>query len=642
MYENVLKPGRIGTLTLNNRFVMPAMGSSHGEADGTVGQELIEYYAARARGGFGLLITEFVYVSPEGCAVPGQLRIDDDKYIPGFRALADRIHAEGGKIMMQIHHAGRETVSQVSGFQPVAPSAVPCPVNRELPHELTAEEAYGIIERFGDAAVRAQKAGFDGVEIHGAHGYLVAQFASSYSNKRADEFGGDIAGKGKFPAEVIRNIKKKCGKDFPLIFRISGEERVEGGRQIGETVLICKALEEAGADAIHVSTGVYASMPYIIAPSHMPFGYNLYAARAVKDAVQIPVIGVGRITDPAVAEHAVASGAADFVSLGRASIADPSFPLKVKEGRTDEISPCVGCLTRCQGFPGADPNDHGVSCMINPLSGHESTLKITPAEQKKRITVVGGGPGGLEFSWIAASRGHRVTLLEKSGKLGGQVVPGCVPPAKQELAKAIRYYATMCKKYGVDIRLETEADAETIAATNPDEVVLATGGSPIQPRIENEGIPVVQATDILRGKALAGNRVLIVGGGLVGVETAEYLLTQNRQATIVEMLDTVAGGMHPSVQFFLFQNLQKGGVEIHKNTKVERFTKDGAVCSAPAGEVAFSGYDMVVLAMGVKSHNPLEEALKGKVPSLHVIGDAVRPRKIIEAVEEGARLALRI
>lgn len=642
MFEHVLQKGQIGGVTLKNRFVMPAMSSSHGEANGTAGPDLIAYYAARARGGFGLIITEFTYVSPEGCAIPGQLRIDSDDCITGYRALTERVHAEGGTIFMQIHHAGRETVSQITGLPNVAPSAVPCPVNLQIPHELTLEEVWAVIEKYGDAALRAKKAGFDGVEIHGAHGYLAAQFASSYANKRMDEFGGDIQGKCKFPVELVRNVKKKCGADFPVIYRISGEEHVEDGRQIGETVIIAKALEEAGVDAIHVSAGVYASMPYIIAPSHVPFGYNLYAARAVKAAVHIPVIGVGRITDPSVAEDAVSSGAADFVSLGRASIADPEFPIKVLEGRTDEISPCVGCLSRCQGYPGVDPNDHGVSCMINPLSGHENRLPVVKSDAKKCITVVGGGPGGLEFAWLAASRGHQVTLFEKTDKLGGQLVPGCVPPAKQELTRAIRFYTTMCKKYGVDIRLNAEADADRVAATHPDAVVLATGGVEIQPQIENEGLPVAQAVDVLRGRVFVGKRVLVVGGGLVGVEMAEHLLNQNRRATIVEMLDTVAGGMHPSTLFFLMPNLQKGGVEILKNTRVERFTRDGAVCVTPTGEITLSGYDMAILAMGVKSYNPLEAAFKEKFESVYVIGDAVKPRRIVEAVEEGARLALRI
>ncbi|MDF2566643.1 MAG: NADH:flavin oxidoreductase/NADH oxidase [Oscillospiraceae bacterium] len=642
MFNRIFQKGQIGNAELNNRLIMPAMGSSHGEADGKVGEELIEYYAARAKGGFGLIITEFVCVDPVGKALPGQLMIHSDEYIDGFKRLAQRIHEDGSKIFMQIQHSGRQTVSYFTGTLPVAPSPIPCPVNRELPRELTCDEIYDIVGKFGDAALRAKTAGFDGVEIHGAHGYLVAQFLSSYSNKRSDEFGGDIKGRTKFAVELIKNIKEKCGEDFPLIFRISGDERVENGRKIEETVIITKILEQAGADAIHVSTGVYASMPYMVPPANVPNGFNLEAASAVKAEVNIPVIAVGRITEPLMAEEVVSNGIADFVALGRASIADPEFPNKAKEGRMDEISPCVGCITRCNGAPGVDPDDHGVSCMINPFSGHERILKITKADSPKNIVIVGGGLGGLEAAWISAARGHKVTLFERGNKLGGQVIPGSVPPYKHELTKAIRYYTKMCEKYGADIQMGTEADVDKITALNPDEVILATGANPVAPAIPNEGIPVVQAVDVLNGKVMPGKKVLIVGGGLVGVETAEHLLMLNCQATVVEMLDKAGMELHPSIQYFIFKSLKKGGVDIYTNTKVEKFTKDGAVCSSPTGEVAFTGYDMAILAIGSTSYNPLETALKGKVKSIHLIGDAVKPRRIVDAVEEACRLAVKL
>lgn len=259
----------------------------------------------------------------------------------------------------------------------------------------------------------------------------------------------------KFAVELIKNIKEKCGQDFPSIFRISGDERVESGRTIKETVIITKALEKAGADAVHVSTGVYASMPYMVAPANVPNGFNLGAAEAVKKEVSIPVIAVGRINDPVMAEDVIDKGIADFVALARASLADPEFPNKVKENRIAEISPCVGCLTRCNGMPGIDPDDHGISCMINPFCGHEHFMKITQTDSPKNVIVVGGGPAGLEIAWVAAARGHKVTLLEKSNQLGGQVLPASIPPWKHELARALKYYILMCKKYGVDIKLRS-------------------------------------------------------------------------------------------------------------------------------------------------------------------------------------------
>jgi len=269
-------------------------------------------------------------------------------------------------------------------------------------------------------------------------------------------------------------------------------------------------------------------------------------------------------------------------------------------------------------------------------------MKITKTESPKSVVVVGGGPGGLEAAWVSAARGHKVTLLEKSGEVGGQIISGCVPPWKHELAKAVKYYIEMCKKYGVTIELGVDATPEKILSYSPDEVILATGGTPIYPPIKNEGIPVVQAVDILSSKVVAGKNVLIVGGGMVGLETSEYLLTQNRRSTVVEMLDTVGEGLNPSIQYFVFKALREGGVEILKSTKVEKFTKDGAVCVNASGEIILSGFDMVILAVGSKASNPLEAELKNKVKSLHVIGDAVKTRRIIDAVEEAAKLALTI
>jgi len=597
---------------------------------------------ARASGGFGLIITEFACISEEGKAVPGELMITRDDYIPGFKKLTEAIHKAGGKIALQIHHAGRETMSAITGRQPVAPSPIPCPVNREIPKELTTEEVYQLIEKFGEAALRAQKAGFDAVEIHGAHGYLVSQFLSPYTNKRIDEFGGDLTGRMKFAVELIKKIKKKCGQDYPLIFRISGEERVEGGMGIRETAAVARGLAEAGADAIHVSTGVYASLVWTVAPYNVPQGYNLAAAETVKKAVNVPVIAVGRIVDPLMAESVVASGIADFVALGRASLADADFPLKVQQNRIQEISPCVGCMTRCQGVPGVRPDDHGVSCMVNPFAGHEDTMVIRKTAKPKKVVVVGGGPGGLVAAWVAAARGHQVILMEKSAQLGGQFLPAAVPPGKQELARAIRFYIEMCKKYNVEILLNLEADAALVESLQPDVVILATGAVPKELHVPNQGLPVVQAVDILAGKGSPGQRNLIVGGGQVGLETAKYLLNQNRQATIIEILGSVGEDMHVHIKHFLFKTLETGGVEILTNMEVKEFTKDGALCQSDKGERKLTGYDLAILALGSEAYNPLEQELRSRLKEVHVIGDAAKPRNAVVAIDEGALLALEI
>ncbi len=642
MYEKLLQEGKIGSITLKNRMIMPAMGSSHGNFDGSVNQELIDYYTARAKGYFGLIITEFTCIDKEGQAIPGQLMICEDSYIEGLKKLTQSVHNENGKIFCQLHHAGRETNSMVTKMQPVAPSPVPCPVNREIPRELSTKEVYELIEKYGDAAIRAQKSGFDGVEIHGAHGYMPAQFLSGYSNKRTDEFGGDFNGRVWFAEKLIENIKNKCGKDFPICFRISGDERVCGGRKIDETVLICKRLENAGVDAIHVSTGVYATMPYMVPPYNVPVGFNLYAAEAVKKAVTVPVIAVGRINEPDLANNAIETYKADFIALGRASIADPEFPKKVLEKRVSEISPCVGCLTRCNGTPGITPGDYGVSCMLNPFSGHESSLKMSTPKKIKNIVIIGAGPSGLEAAWILAARGHKVTVLEKNSLAGGQFIAAAIPPDKHELSRGIKYYLTMCKKYNVNIQYNVNADKKIINDLNPDAVIIATGAVPIVPNIQNDGIKVVNAIDLLLGKVYMGENLLIVGGGMVGLETASHAISQNRKATIVEMLDDTGKDLNPSVKYFLMDSLLKSCVKIYTETKVEKFTSNGAICSTPNGELNLLGYDMVVLAIGSIPNNYLKDELCDNPYELFVIGDANKPRKAVEAVEEALRLALEL
>lgn len=637
MFKSVLSPYKIGKLELQNRFVMPGMGVNE---NGTVDEVTVEWYAARAKGGFGLIITEFFAVDSLGKAVPGEVVLDNDDIIPMLSKLPEGIHNYGTKIFMQIHHAGRETNSFVINEQPVSASPIPCPMNRELPRELTTEEVYELIEKFGDAALRAKKAGFDGIEIHAGHGYLPTQFMSPYVNRRTDEFGGDITGRAKFGVDIVKNIKKKCGDDFPVCMRLSGDELVDSGRRLNETAILAKLLEVAGVDAFNVSTGVYATPQYMVAPYPADLGFNVSAAEAIKKAVNIPIISVGRLNDPVLMEAAIEDGLCDFVALGRTSVADAEFPNKVKDGVIDEISPCVGCNTRCQN----NSIFEGISCAFNPLSGHETTMKIKKSDSPKNVVIVGGGVGGLETAWLSAACGHKVTLLEKTDKLGGQIVYGCVPPKKGELSRAVKYYITMCKKYGVDIKLNFEATKENIKELNPDAVVLATGAKPIQPNIKNDGIPVVQALDILGGKVQAGNRVLVIGGGLVGLETAEFLASQLRQSTVVEMMDEVGKEIGHSVKFFLLKAIKENNIEIITGAKVEKFTTDGAICTKNNEELTLSGYDMVVLAMGTKSYNPLEEELKDQVKELYLIGDAVngKVKSIAEAVDAAANVALNL
>lgn len=642
-YPVLLSPIKIGTMEVKNRFVVPPMGTNFANPDGSMSRQLIDYWAARAKGGYGLLIVEIAAVDPLGKAIPWQLGIWDDKFISGWKQLTDEVHKYGAKIAVQLHHAGRQTTHEVIGAQPVAPSAIPCPVDREMPREFTTEEVYDLIEKFGDAARRAMDAGFDAVEVHGAHGYLIAQFMSAYSNKRIDEFGGDFMSRMRFPTEIIKNIRRKVGNGYPIIFRLSGDERVPGGRTIDESRMVARVMEEVGVDSLHVSTSVYGSMPWLIAPSAVAPGFNVYASEEIKKVVNIPVIAVGRINEPLMAEDILEDGKADMVSLGRESLADPELPNKVAAGMIEEISPCIGCMQACVGYL-FDPNYLKISCLVNPFTGREGDLIIEKTEKPKRVMVIGGGPGGLEVAWVLAKRGHKVTLYEKENVLGGQFRIGAIPPTKQDILKAIRYYITMGKKYGVEYKMGVEVTEDHIVKENPDVVILATGGVPLVPNIkgiENPGF--VEAVDILEGKKEAGMNVLVVGGGMVGVETADFLGEHHHKVTIVEMLPEIAKDEQDAVKYFLLERLNKYGVKAVTGATVKEFVDDGVVYEKDGKEEKLTGFDTVVLAMGVKAYNPLEEKIKGKIPdNVYVIGDAVKARKAVEAIEEAARVAVKI
>lgn len=641
-FSKSLSPIKIGTVELKNRYIVPAMGSHLGESNGQVSQRTIDYYTARAKGGYGLIVTEFTCVDPVGMALPGQLGIWDDSFIEGHKRLTQEIHKNDGVIFCQLHHAGRLSYSMVTGNQPVAPSSVASPANKEIPRELSTEEVYQLIKKFVDAAVRAKEAGYDGVELHGAHQYMIAQFMSPYSNKRLDEFGGHFHNRMRFPTEIIKKIKENCGKDFPVSIRISAEESEHDSWSVREARKAAKMLEEAGADVISVSIGgAYGTSYKTLAPQALPPGFNASNSAFIKEVLKVPVIVTGRIVDPYVAEDIISSGSADLVSLGRPSLAEPEFPNKVKENRIDEIIPCVACLQRCAEAGGRDEWDTGASCTYNPFTGKEGIMKFNPPEVKKKIAIIGAGPAGLETAWVAAKRGHCVTVFDKADVPGGQIAFGARPPYKQELLKAVQTYITLGKKYGVTYKFGEEANLQTVADFN--EVVLATGGEPISPPLEGiEEADVVQAIDILAGRKLAGDRVIIIGGGQVGAETGEMLANQNRQVTIVEMKDAIAQEEHQDVRFLLIERLKKYGVNMLTKTKVKALSKDRVVVEKEGIEETLSGFDTIILAAGVKSHNPLEKTMKEAGKKTHVIGDANKPGDITDAIYEGAKLGLSI
>ena len=539
--------------------------------------------------------------------------------------LASVIHENGAKTIVQLHHAGRETVSAMAG-KVVAPSAVPCPTNRETPHEFTTQEVYDLIQHYVDAAERMKKAGFDGVEIHASHGYMGGQFLSPRSNKRVDEFGGGLEGRAYFMKLVCEGIKKVCGEDFAVTARLSALENRIGGLEMEETVVYAAMLEEYGYDALHISAGTYETWETIVPPTAWQSGWNLNNARRIKEAVDIPVFSVGLFHDPFTIETAIRRGDCDAVALGRQSIADPDFPNKMVGGAIEDIIPCIGCTQRCMEFNYPEnlmPGDWGVGCMYNPQSSHREDRMLKRTDAPKKVVVVGAGPAGMTAAWMSAFRGHKVTLLEKNDKLqaGGQLRIGAYPPFKQPLTREIRYMLHQCEKYDVDLQWNTEATPEKIKELAPDVLIMATGASPLVPKIPGlQETGVVLANDVLLGKTVLQKSALIIGGGEVGAETAEYATDYCSKVTIVEMLPEIVPTLYLTVRNAMLKRIKEEEIKVHTSTKVLEFIKGGVKAECDGKELVLDGYDTVILALGSRPYKPFET--EGLAKEIYTIGDA--------------------
>lgn len=636
---------KIGSMEVKNRFVVPAMGTNLAEHNGEAGEALISYYTERARGGFGLIIAECSAVSYEGRSLINECGMWDDTLIPSYQKLTDSVHKAGAKIAVQLRHCGRETVPAYTGGTAVlAPSKVPCPANQSMPHEMSSDEVYKMVEIFGDAALRGKMAGFDAVELHASHGYLVAQFLSGHANKRTDEFGGSLFNRMRFLRLILSDIRKKAGDDFPVIVRISGSEMITGGRDIHETKAVCQMCKEEGAVAIHVSISTYGSLQYCIGSTYLSPGYETAAASEIKRAVDLPVITVGRYTDPEIAESVIQDGSADMVAFGRQSIADPHFPDKVLNQVQDDIIPCISCGQGCimHLF-----SDEPISCVVNPRNGTEDGYISNKVEKPKHVLVAGGGPGGLQAAWIMAARGHKVELFEKENYLGGAFLPASYPPSKSALGKMIGYYIRQSQKYGVRMRLNTELTTEMVKEIEPDAVVIATGSLNMLPPVKGlDEISVLNPCDVLLGKTVAGHKVLVAGGGLIGAETADFLAEQGREVTIIEMKPKIASDLDPYGRPMLLKELRNHDVTLLTNSAIQEFLKDGVTFKDTLKENAelqiLTGFDSIVLALGTRSYNPFGKLLKEMTEEVYVIGDANVAGKVYAATHEAAEVAMSI
>lgn len=634
----IFEPMKINHLELKNRMVVSAMVTNYCTPDGMATEKFIAYHEHKAKGGWGLIITEDYAVTPTAGGFVKLPGLWEDGQIESHRRLTERIHAAGGKIAAQIYHAGRETSSAITGEQPVAPSPLKDPTMPETPRALTVKEIHELVERFGDCARRAKEAGFDAVEVHGAHGYLVGAFASPFSNKRSDEYGGTICNRARFAMEIIRNIKEKCGEDYPVLYRMSAVEYVPGGLEIEESKVLARLVEEAGADCIHCSQGVYATTHVIIPPSVVPRAAYVENAAEIKKAVSIPVIAVGRINDAEIAESVLESGKADLVTMARASLADPDMPNKVKEGRKDEVIRCIGCLQGCTGENG---KGNCVRCLVNPLTGMEDEYDMTPVSEAKDVMVIGGGVSGCEAAIAAAMKGHRVKLVEKSSRLGGQWIPAAVPLGKGEFTSLICWQKTMLEKLHVQVLLDTTADEELIRLYDPDTVIVATGSNPFIPPIKGTDRDfVTNAHDILLGKKAFGNNVVVIGGGLVGAETADMLSAQCEQVTIIEMLPQIMKDGEASPAYYMKKRMKENNVQIYTSTKLTEIGDHCVMAEKDGQELRVDNVDTVIVAVGVRPEMSILNCVENLTCKVLKVGDANGVKNGYLGIREGFEAGL--
>jgi 2,4-dienoyl-CoA reductase-like NADH-dependent reductase (Old Yellow Enzyme family)/thioredoxin reductase len=631
----------IGTMQMQNRIIMAPMGTLFANEDGTVSERTCRYYEERAKGGAGLIIVEVTAISPEGKGHNRILRIHGDEFIPGLKRLVESVHRHGVPICLQIYHAGRQTTVESAGGQPVAPSAIPCPFIKAMPRELTLAEIEQLEDAFAEGARRAREAGFDAIEIHGAHGYLICQFLSVHSNIRTDIYGGGLENRMRFALNIVAKAKQKVGADFPMLFRLSAREYVPDGLDLDETRILAQRLEAAGIHCLDVSAGNYESMQTMIQPGWLPRGYLVPLAEEIKKVVRIPITVAGRINNPVLADEIIDQGKADFISLGRPLLADPEYPNKAREGRGEDIRKCTACYHCIDTEVGsAKP----LSCAINAAAGNEAESILVPATKSKTVVVVGGGPAGMEAARVAATRGHKVTLFEQTKVLGGQLNIASVPPGKEELSTTIKYLATQLINLGVEIKIGQKATLESIDKVKPDTVIIATGSNTVLPEIEGaELLHVALARDVLYGTTPIGSNVVIIGGGRVGCETAEFLSSQGKHVTLVRMSghSRLAGDIGPVIRRLFLSRLRQTPIKIEADSHAEKITIEGVVINKNGQSVLIKA-DNVVLSPRPVSDCALANKLKVQGFELYNIGDASTPRTIADAIHEGYKVGSKV
>lgn len=639
-FKYIFTPYKIGSVEIPNRFVVPAMVTNFCNEDGTATEEYIAYHEAKAKGGWGLIITEDYAICKAGKGYKRVAGLWDDEQIESHSELPARIHQHGSKIFAQIYHCGRQTTfSSNGGEKIVAPSRLQCPKTGSIPNELTVDEIKIIEKQFGDSVERAKKCGFDGIEIHAGHGYLISQFLSPYSNKRIDQYGGSLINRSHFLKEIVEEVRSRVGKDFPIIVRTSAKEFMPGGIDISDTRAICMLLEQWGVNGLHISVGTYGDNTNVpsMFTSH---GWICDYAEEIKKVVSLPIITVGRINDPVIAEGILKAGKSDFVAMGRSSIADPEMPIKAKAGDLESIRYCIACMQGCTGFLHMD---QPIRCMVNPLIGGTSYASPQKTKTIKKVTIVGGGPAGIGAALGAAQKGHEVTLLEGENHLGGNFRLAGVPLAKGEFESYLSWANAEFSRLGVNIILNKRVDDAILKAFNSDITILAIGGVPVVPSIKNiDDKKVVLAEDVLKGEIETAKDVVIIGGGLVGIELAIFLGFYRKEITIVEMLPDIAHEATSAIREQTEKYFEKYHIRVMCNTKVVAVEKDGVfvedICHNKANSKIICG--TVCLAAGYKKNTLLYNSLNGIYQNVLLVGDAESPSNALSAIKNGYEIGV--
>ena len=633
-YEKLFTPGMIGGLELKNRIVMPAMGCSLAEPSGEAGQRMIKYYADRARGGAGLIITEITRVDDEtGVGTPNQLSVTNTHIVGQLHRLVETVHAYDTKLFVQLHHPGNQTPSRlIGGKQPVSASDITCKVIGEQPRPLTTEEVEGMVKKFVTGAVIAQKAGVDGVEIHAAHGYLVSQFLSPHTNKRTDKYGGSFEGRMRFITEIIMGIKAYCGPKFPISVRMNGSDYLEDGITEEDAIMQAKYLEKLGISVLNVSCGTYDSGATIIEPNYFAEGWKKHLAANIRKEVSIPVIAVCNIKHPAVAEQLLEEEFADFVGIARGQLADPDWGIKAKAGKDMLIRKCLGCMECFRILNDGLP----LGCTLNPVLGREfewGDEQLVKNGNNRTVAVIGGGPAGMEAALVLAKRGFKAMLYEAKDKLGGTVNLAAIPPHKGMLSEYIETMEAQLREAGVDIILNTPASVKILKEHGTDAVFLATGGKPMMPKIPGIENAITAEAALEDPSLVKGENIVIIGGGVTGLETAETFAPEHK-VTVVEMLSKIGGNLYPSIVMHLAQEIMKNGGTIAKGKQLTAVEAGSVIVKDTAsGEETQIPADTVILAMGVRANRPeIDEMKEAFGDKLILVGDACKPGQIYDAL----------